>query len=130
MPIREPLPAHARLLREAAGLAGQRPGLMQALAADTAAEHRSRKDSYLMSKLKALPALARATMADLETEAERLSARMAAVKARGKEAFGKWHDHLDAAESVVADAEDAINQLTNGAPGGPLPGSPKPSETK
>lgn len=79
----------------------------------------------IMSKLKALPGLARDTMAELEAHAGLLTDRLTAVKSKGAETFQKWHTELDAAEAVVKDAELAINQLSNGGP--PLDGSPKPS---
>jgi len=76
-----------------------------------------------MSKLKGLPSFAKGVMAELEERAGELTDRLNAVRSKGDAAFSKWKSEIDTVEQVVLDAENAVNQLSNGGP--PLEDSPK-----
>lgn len=75
----------------------------------------------LADKMKHLAARAKAVPASLDAVADKHLARLDALEARGTDSFGKLGDVLDGVESGIVAAEDALNQLTNGAPSGDLP---------
>ena len=70
----------------------------------------------LHEKLKALAAAAKKLPADIEAQADKLAARIAAVDTRAVNSFGKLGEVVTDAEGAVAATEDAVNQITNGAP--------------
>jgi hypothetical protein len=77
---------------------------------------RRKQPMALHEKLKALGAAAKKVPTDIEANADALAARIAAVNARAVNSFSKLGDVLTDAESAVSATEDAVNQLTNGAP--------------
>lgn len=85
-------------------------------------EHRQMKgiinNMALADKMKHLADRAKGVPASLEALADKHIARLNDLENRGNESFGKLGAVLDATESGIAAAEDALNQLTNG--GGPL----------
>ena len=70
----------------------------------------------LQDKMKALAAKAKKLPADIEAQADKLTARIDAVDTRAVDSFGKLGDVLTDAESAVSATEDAVNQLSNGGP--------------
>ncbi len=70
----------------------------------------------LADKFKTLAARAANIPKVLEHRADELSARLDTVEKRGNTAFDGHGRVVDGIESGVAAAEDALNQLTNGAP--------------
>lgn len=75
----------------------------------------------LADKMKRLAERSTAVPRSLDSWADEHLAKFDALESRGKEAFGKLGTVMADVESGVAAAEDALNQLTNGAPEGPLP---------
>lgn len=70
----------------------------------------------LNDKFKTLATRMRQVPQDLESRADKLSARLDTLQQRGDKAFEGHERFLDGVESGVSAAEDALNQLTNGAP--------------
>lgn len=70
----------------------------------------------LQDKLRALAAKAKKLPADIEANADALAARIDAVDTRAVNSFGKLASVMDDADAAVSATEDAVNQLTNGAP--------------
>jgi hypothetical protein len=70
----------------------------------------------LGDKFKNLAERARSVPAKLSERADAAFARLDKVEARGDQAFTGFETMLTDVESGVAAAEDALNQLTNGAP--------------
>lgn len=75
-----------------------------------------------MGKLQQIAARAPQVVRALEDRADKLGQRLDALEAKGNSTFDRWASHLSEQESAVSEAENAINQLSNGAPG-PLPPS-------
>lgn len=75
-----------------------------------------------MGKLQQIAARAPAVVKSLEDRADKLGQRLDGLEKRGNDTFDRWDGHLTEQEQAVGQAEDAINQLSNGAPG-PLPAS-------
>jgi len=74
------------------------------------------KAMALVDKFRTIAARSHAIPKALEARADALAARLDAVETRGDQAF-KGHEYfLAGVESGVAAAEDALSQLTNGAP--------------
>jgi hypothetical protein len=73
----------------------------------------------IQDKFKHLADRARQVPAALSAKADEVLSRLDAVEARGGTAFDKLHGVVNDADQGVAAAEDALNQLTNGAPAGP-----------
>jgi hypothetical protein len=76
-----------------------------------------------MGKLQQIAQRAPQVVKNLEDRADKLGQRLDALEKRGGDTFDRWATHLSEQESAVAEAENAINQLSNGAPVSPLPGS-------
>lgn len=75
----------------------------------------------LADKMKRLSERSTAVPKALEALADTHLARLDALEARGSDSFGKLGEVLNDVEAGISSAEDAMNQLTNGAPAGPLP---------
>lgn len=76
-----------------------------------------------MGKLQQIAQRAPAVVRGLEDRADKLGQRLDALESKGNSTFDRWATHLSEQESAISEAENAINQLSNGAPAGPLPGS-------
>lgn len=74
------------------------------------------KAMALVDKFRTIAARSHAIPKRLEERADALAARLDTVEARGDQAFKGHEDFLTGVESGVAAAEDALAQLTNGAP--------------
>jgi hypothetical protein len=75
----------------------------------------------LADKMKRLAERSTSVPRSLDAWADEHLAKFDALESRGKEAFGKLGQVMADVESGVSAAEDALNQLTNGGPAGPLP---------
>jgi hypothetical protein len=73
-----------------------------------------------MSKLSELAGLAATATKDIEAEADRVSNRLNAARAKAFTATAKIDGVSAEIEKGVAAVEDLANQLTNGGPSGPL----------
>lgn len=70
----------------------------------------------LSDKFKTLATRINSVPKNLEARADALAARLDTIEQRGDKAFSGHETFLDGVETGVAAAEDALNQLTNGAP--------------
>jgi hypothetical protein len=80
-----------------------------------------RKTMALAEKMKRLAERSMAVPKSLDAWADEHLAKWDTLEARGQESFGKLGQVMADVENGVVAAEDALNQLTNGAPDGPLP---------
>ena len=85
-------------------------------AAKVAAAIRRDRPMSLADKMKHLADRAKAVPQSLESLADKHLSRLDALEARGGDTFSKLGAVLDQTEGGIAAAEDALNQLTNGAP--------------
>ena len=76
----------------------------------------AKKQMALHEKLKALAAKAKKLPADIEANADALAARIDAVDTRAVNSFGALAGVMEDADAAIAATEDAVNQLSNGAP--------------
>lgn len=80
-----------------------------------------RRTMALADKMKRLAERSTSVPKSLDAWADEHLAKFDALENRGKEAFSKLGTVMADVESGVSAAEDALNQLTNGGPAGPLP---------
>jgi hypothetical protein len=86
-----------------------------------------------LSKLASIPGAFDLLMHGLEARAEKFLNRVQGADARAETVFAKAGTRLDATAGAALDSVDqyldAIEQATNGAPGGPLDGSGEPPKS-
>lgn len=80
-----------------------------------------------MSKLSAFAAKAPQVIKDLEAMADEVTPQLDALASSGGKVMAQWKSHIADTVKDIAVAQDAINQLSNGAP--PLADSPAPAQS-
>lgn len=75
-----------------------------------------------MSKLSNFAARAPQILKDLDAQADELSPSLDKLEKTGQDVFTRWKTHIAETSAAIATAQNAINQLSNGAP--PLSDSP------
>lgn len=70
----------------------------------------------MAAQLTALLGLHKAVTSSLEARAQNLTDRLAELHRRGDDVMSRHEQQLDAVEADIVQAEDAINQLSNGGP--------------
>lgn len=71
---------------------------------------------FQMSKLQNFAARAPKILADLEKRADALDPQLTKLETTGHETFDRWKNHIDETGKAIAQAQDAINALSNGGP--------------
>lgn len=75
-----------------------------------------KRPTFDMTKLAAFAAKAPQVVKDLEAQADKLAPQLDTLAAKGKDVFARWQAHVNEQTKELADAENAINQLSNAAP--------------
>lgn len=70
----------------------------------------------MVAQLTALAGLRKTVVSGLETRAQKLADRLKALEERGNTVMSKHEQALDDTEAEIKEAEDAVNQLSNGGP--------------
>lgn len=70
----------------------------------------------MVAQLTALAGLSKMVTSSLEARAQKLTVRLEDLQRRGDTVMSKHETMLDSTEAQIREAEDAVNQLSNGGP--------------